>query len=213
MVLAIEDSGIPITTDTIKSKLLDMDEKVTMTGNRNRKNIVCYKCKTPGHLKSKYSNSDNDKRQNKTSDVFSAVFISGFFDRSNWYVDSGASAHLTENEEWMKNKVNDINMHKMMVENHTEIPFLRSVEVDLTTAVGKKSFYITVKNIVCAPGLTKNLLSVSGLIEKVIFFELNSDQCNIYNNHNELVATAVLINGVYKLKTDRGSDILEMSTA
>ncbi|XP_047105289.1 uncharacterized protein LOC124772579 [Schistocerca piceifrons] len=183
-----------------------------MVGNQNRKNVVCYKCKIPGHLKSKYSNSDNDKRQNKTSGVFSAVFISGFFDRSNWYVDSGASAHLTENEEWMKNKVTDLNMDKMMFANHTEIPFLRSVEVDLTTAVGKKSFYITVK-ILCAPELTKNLLSVSGLIEKGFFFELNSDQCNIYNNHNELVATAVLINGVYKLKTDRGSDILEMSTA
>lgn len=236
MIMAIEHSGIPITTDAIKSKLLDMEEEVTTTGsafrakswqskqkfshrnvstvgNQNKKDVVCYKCKKPGHFKSRCPNSDNDVRQNKTSNVFSAVFISGSFNKSDWYVDSGASVHLTANEKWMKNRANDVNMHKIMAANQTEIPVLCSGEVDLTTVVGKNFFDITVKNVVCAPELTTNLLSVSRLIEQGNFVEFNSDQCKIYNKHRELVATADLINGVYKLNIDRRGDFLGLVTA
>ncbi|XP_049835149.1 uncharacterized protein LOC126278917 [Schistocerca gregaria] len=204
--MAIELSGIPVTMDPIKSKFLDMEEEVTMTdsdfrakswqskpkfphqngntvGSQNRKDSVCYKCKKPGHFKSNYPNSENDTKQDKTSNVFRAVFIRGSFDRSDWYYDSGASVHLTANEEWIKNKVNDVNIYKMMAANQTENPVLCSGQVDLTRVVRKTFFDITVRNVMCAPELTTDLLSVSRLIEQGNFVKFNSDQCNICNKH------------------------------
>ncbi|KAG5888879.1 hypothetical protein JTB14_025317 [Gonioctena quinquepunctata] len=36
--------------------------------------------------------------------ALSAVFLSGDFNKSDWFVDSGANVHLTANEVWLQNE-------------------------------------------------------------------------------------------------------------
>lgn len=42
----------------------------------------------------------SDAKQSK-SPAFSAIFSSGKFDKNDWYIDSGASHHMTMNENWL----------------------------------------------------------------------------------------------------------------
>ncbi|CAH2087742.1 unnamed protein product [Euphydryas editha] len=137
MIMAIEHSGIKITADAIKTKLMDLEEdsgnvsgafasfrknKIGSIGEtkdnrhnmskskpRNTQKIIkCYKCKQTGHYRNQCTNFDKDASNTKTferkqTNAFSAVFLNGNFSKTDWYVDSGASAHLTSNESWIKN--------------------------------------------------------------------------------------------------------------
>lgn len=47
------------------------------------------------------SNSKINER--KQTNTFSAVFVSGNLNNQDWYVDSGASVHLTPNKQWLTN--------------------------------------------------------------------------------------------------------------
>lgn len=222
MIMAIEHSGIKITTDAIKSKLIDM-EVPTMTetesgaafavkrtnktpNNKNGGNmssaskskvtgVTCYKCKQTGHFR----NQCPLLQKNKQSNAFSVVFLNGKYSKSEWYVDSGASAHMTANKEW----INNANFHpclsEITVANNMKVPVLCSGDVLITT---DRKYDITIKDVLCVPSLTTNLLSVSQLIKNGNSVVFDDNNCYIRNKMNKLVATAESINGVYKLKTN-----------
>lgn len=132
MMMAIEHSGIAITTDAIKSKLLDMfvdgnngnrngafamnshfkngtkDGSSTRNYHKPQKDltdVTCFNCQQKGHyrnkcpiLKKKFEQFKKSEQKNVNTNAFSAVFLSGDFNKSDWYIDSGASVHLTANE-------------------------------------------------------------------------------------------------------------------
>lgn len=232
MIMAIEHSGIPITADTIKTKLLDMDsvdvietecntalatkgwqKKRTDKGctskdggqtsnksnsnNRKTKVITCYRCKKTGHLRYQCPLLNETSEKMKQTNAFSVVFLSRNFSKSDWYVDSGASMHMTVNKHWLKNPSFSSSLPEIIVANKTKVPVLCSGDVEITT---NHNYEVTVKNVLCVPSLTTNLLSVSELIRNgnSVVFKLN--QCLIRNKQGHLVAQAELVDGVYKLK-------------
>lgn len=237
MIMAIEHSGMIITTDAIKSKLIDMEvsnnnmdssgaafaanrkskfknggtsltnTKVTMTSGKTDKtgSVTCYKCKQVGH----YRNKCPLLQKIKQSNAFSVVFLSGEYSKSEWYVDSGASAHMTANKEWIRNVNSTPFLSEITVANDTKVPVLCSGDVQIST---NYDYDIMVKNVLCVPSLTTNLLSVSELIKngnKVVF---EANKCYIRNKKNDLVATAMSTNGVYKLNIKVADCMLTAST-
>lgn len=227
MIMAIEHSGITITTDVIKTKLLDMGDEVSKTGSAfagkwngkkyisfgkidknssKKKEIRCYNCNQLGHyknkcpqLKVKSETSGNDDKKN-SNNAFSAVFLTnGKFNREDWYVDSGASAHLTVNEHWIKDAVMDKNLGEITVANNSKVPVVCTGNIDIKTEVNGKKIDVVIKNALCVPNLTTNLLSVSQLIKKGNRVIFSQRDCQIYNSTGELIATADLEESVYKL--------------
>lgn len=238
MIMAIEHSGINITADSIKSKLLDMasstEEHDEVSGafvarskfigskknkfaprknvnvgstadssKSNVKTVTCYRCKQKGHYRNQCTNNENNasnfkEKPRMQSNAFSAVFLSGNFNKNAWYIDSGASVHLTANENWVRNASYE-QKNEIIVANSEKLSVLCSGDVKITTTTGDVDYDIIVEDVHCVPSLATNLLSVSQLISKgnkVSFFK---SMCSIYNNKNELVATALLENGVYKV--------------
>lgn len=234
MIMAIEHSGIEISADVIKTKLIDMcsDDGSTSAsstgyahiaksqrmknggksgggGHHNKpqtseikavKTIKCYNCKQTGHYRNQCpSLIDKDKR--KTSNAFSAIFLSGKFNKNNWYIDSGASKHMTARKDFIVNPSHKSDTKEIIIANQTSVPVLCSGDVNIVTVTNDVQYDITVSNVLCIPDLTTNLLSVSQLIEngnKVIFKE---NACYIHNKKNEVVGQAELIDGVYRLQT------------
>lgn len=239
MIMAIEHSGINITTDSIKSKLLDMEstieerdevggafaarsnskyKKNKMAPRKNvnvgstadpsksnvkEKTVTCYRCKQKGHYRNQCTNNENNasnfkEKSRMQSNAFSAVFLSGNFNKNAWYIDSGASVHLTANESWVKNASYD-QKQEIIVANSEKLSVLCSGDVKITTTAGDIDYDITVEDVYCVPSLATNLLSVSQLIRKGNKVSFSDSSCSIYNKNNELVATALLENGVYKV--------------
>lgn len=231
MIMAIEHSGIEITADAIKTKLIDMEDGGSDTNNpqsaftskswQQRKSkaanmqitpdvsksnvkksaIICYKCKQPGHYK-------NQCEKNKqTSHAFSAVFLSGTFNRLDWYIDSGASKHMTPNEDWLINKTNH-DIKEIVIADQSRIRVTCCGDTQITTTLKNTSFDIPVTEVLCVPSLATNLLSVSQLMKQGNKVSFADDNCYIYNKKDQLVATASLTEGVYKLNTKKDRCLL-----
>lgn len=238
MIMAIEHSGISITADSIKTKLLDMESTVpedcevsgafATNSNHKRNNqhlsmarkvgstdvsksnanvkevkIRCYRCKQTGHYRNQCTNGNNNVSNPKNKDkmqsnAFSAVFLSGNFTKEDWYIDSGASVHLTANESWITHAMYE-QEKEIVVANSEKVSVLCSGDVKITTVTENCEYDIMVEEVFCVPSLTTNLLSVSQLIRKGNSVSFHDDGCAVYNKKNELVATASLINGVYKV--------------
>ncbi|GBP23594.1 Retrovirus-related Pol polyprotein from transposon TNT 1-94 [Eumeta japonica] len=132
------------------------------------------------------------------SNAFSAVFLSGNFKRDDWYIDSGASVHLTANESWVMNAKYEQNK-EIVVANSEKASVLCCGEVKITTTTDNHEYDIVVKDVMCVPSLTTNLLSVSQLIKRGNSVSFTEDGCLVHNQKNDLVATAVMVNGVYRV--------------
>ena len=173
MIMAVEHSGINITTDSIKTKLLDMqtdggtsngpfavnsknrfkehyrkvprdggsssstsksagscqdNQNVFVNKKKDLSNIVCFKCKQKGHFMSKCPNG-------KSESGFGAVFTTGQFKNTDWYVDSGASVHLTTRNEWLVNK-RCPDMSIILVANNSKISVKNAGDMYIKTVVG-----------------------------------------------------------------------------
>lgn len=232
MIMAIEHSGIQISTDAIRTKLLDLEVDFAKSGSGNSssgafascvgyknsvgrsmssqmssvrkdfKNIRCFRCKQLGHFRNKCPvvTKNDDTKQSKFN-AFSAVFLSQSFDKTEWYIDSGASVHLTANSNWINNSVKP-DMKDIIVADHRRLQVKCEGDVDLKTVVGKEIIDVVVNNVLCVPELTTNLLSVSQMIKnknKVVF---DAEGCRIFNVKGTLIGTADLVNGVYKLNVE-----------
>lgn len=235
MIMAIEHSGIAINSDVIKTKLLDMSSEIgdhdpevalwskpktrvdqnfntkgekrtsNYTSNVKKKVIKCYKCKQSGHYKNQCPSLEAEKR--KQSNAFSAIFLSGNFNCDSWYIDSGASKHMTAKKEYVESPSFEHEIKEIIVANKTSVPVVCSGDVNIITVVNGVEYDITVSNVLCIPSLTTNLLSVSQLIEngnKVIFKE---KFCYIYNQQRTLVGKAELVDGVYRLYTKKSEQL------
>lgn len=105
--------------------------------------------------------------------------------------------------DWIINKSENSNIQEIVVANKDKIKVLCSGDVNIQTFANNKTYDVTVKNVLCVPELTTNLLSVSQLITNGNNVSFKENCCKIFNNQNELVAIAYLIDGVYKLETKK----------
>lgn len=232
MIMAIEHSGMVISTDIIKSKLLDMSSEVDSNGTNNAflskvrygskkaniadtqktkmassksvksvKAIRCYKCKQLGHYMNKCPSNQNKSETN----AFSAIFMNSTFHKSDWYIDSGASSHMITDKSCLESVTLGHKVKEIVVANKEKVPVICSGNTMIRTVVDSSEFDITVKDVLCVPNLSTNLLSVSQLIQngnKVCF---EKDVCYIRNRQNILIGKANLVNGVYRLNIKSGS--------
>lgn len=224
MIMAIENSGMNISGDAIKTKLL---QEVKSDGaqsafygkgssqrnkynrkNDEKRNVRCYTCNEPNHIsrfcptkiKCDASNTSESSSKDSSAPAFNVVFSTGHFDRQDWYVDSGASHHMTSNFDWLTN-VKKSYIREITVADDTKVSVRGSGNLKLESYCQGKSQIIDVNDVLCVPHLTTNLLSVSQIIKhgnKVIF---GKDGCSIYDANKNLLATASLIHNVYRLNT------------
>ncbi|GBP41692.1 Retrovirus-related Pol polyprotein from transposon TNT 1-94 [Eumeta japonica] len=170
-----------------------MSNKKTVTDSIT-KEVVCYKCKGSVH----YLNQCPLLKKTANKCVFNVVFINGKFNKTEWYVDSGASAQMTVNKDWIKKNMNlSPCLPEIVVANESKVSVDCSGDVNI---VWDLKCHITVKNVLCVPSLTTNLLSVSELIRNGNNVVFKEKHCYIYDGSVALVAIADLTDGVYKLR-------------
>ncbi|KAJ0176972.1 hypothetical protein K1T71_006981 [Dendrolimus kikuchii] len=219
--MAIEHSGIAITADVIKTKLIDLAEGGTESGsaffnrgqqwnksydkvgsklknggqldsNVKNKNvnvkIRCYKCKQIGHYKNKcpkLKSNESDKIS-----AFSAVFLQGNHCKTDWYLDSGASVHMTRDIDLIREKKQK-SVKQITTANKSVMPVLCSGNVNIITITPKSRHEVTINNVLCVPDLCTNLISISQLIKNGNKIQFKEDCCCIYNKKNKLQAGIV----------------------
>ncbi|KAJ0179281.1 hypothetical protein K1T71_004993 [Dendrolimus kikuchii] len=132
-----------------------------MSKSNCKQNVKCHKCKNFGHYKNQCS-----LFKKKQSNAFSAIFISGNFSNTDWYIDSGASMHMTSNKQWLYNISKPREVDKIFIADKSTIPVECCGILKITTLVNDTEYEIPVMDVLYVPNLATNLISVSQLICK-----------------------------------------------
>lgn len=233
-IMGIEASNATLQSDSIISKLLDTpqatenkSEALFSKNKSNAKNsdkykkLKCAYCKKKGHSievcrKKKY----DENPTSSTTSTAKAVFIAhiepqrsknAFAATNNasrdgvWYVDSGASSHMTPHAQLLSN-IQPCNVGEIRSANNAKLKVNGAGNAILKICENN----VPVKDILHVPGLTANLLSVSHIASNGNSVLFNVNGCTISNSKNEIVAQCKPENGVYKFFT--GSDGACMQT-
>lgn len=217
--LALENTNTVLTTDYVKTKLLQVDETRICTNpstsspssalsstsknhkkfvqrNKPKKTIKCFICEGPH----KACDCPHNPRQTKTVHMATALStIEENPNKDDWILDSGASAHMSCRRDWMQNFVK--------VNKRVEVCCANGGKVygEGFGMVANESLDITVGNVMYVPGLASNLLSISCIVKKDKVVVFSKKGCEIFNENECSVqgkpcVTGLIDRGVYKLK-------------
>lgn len=150
--------------------------------NKGDKGIRCYECNSYGHKASvcvsknskkkthqykgnEKSKTNNNNNNNKDKKAFCVVYSAGSLDKDSWFVDSGASKHLTMRDDWMSSK-QESEIKEILVANNSKLQVDTEGEVIVNVKCNGSVDAVPVKNVQFVPELSANLLSVSQLAKK-----------------------------------------------
>lgn len=202
MIMGIESSGIKITADAIKTKLLqDVQSQPTEDetalaakfnkGKRDKSKVRCFNCNKLGHI-----SSECKKPKEK-------VMLTSFVAREpngsdEWYIDSGASGHMTMAKENL-HCTTASTKNEVIVADNSRMKIDCVGDMRLSVKNDKRSDSVLVRNVQYIPKLCANLLSVSQIVKNGNTVTFDANGCRITDENKKPIATAELHNNMYKL--------------
>lgn len=226
MIMAIENGGVAISSDQIKTKLLQEMRSNTDVGcgsgglgdtamftkkthgkhrkqhysqsHTDKKPLKCFECHMEGHFARNCPNRKTRSDNNKNHSSFTCFVAGGSSTENDWFVDSGASTHMTHNK---NNLVNFRLAEKgdVKIANNERLSAGGVGDLELSVVRDDRAVNTHVKNVLYVPNLCANLLSVSQMVRQGLNVNFSKDTCRIMRGRDECVGTADLVNGVYKL--------------
>lgn len=214
MIMGLESSGTKLTGDAIKVKLLqdvqvsedvkNSESETAMYARNTRKKgpPKCYTCNKIGHFASqcRTKKTFNNKKEEKVKGTSNRAFLASGTEEnhSEWYVDSGASAHIVNDKKWITKSVQKSDA-TIIAANNTNFKAKLVGTAELKVTNGRNNSTVDVKETLYIPEATANLLSVSKIVEKGHSVYFDTDGGKIVDEDGEIIATATEVNGIYKL--------------
>lgn len=201
LIMTLEGKG-GITLDVVKNVLLQNIDyeggsesalSVQKKQFKKKKSPKCYGCGGPHYKR------DCNKKENKSKKaecvLYSALATSNHSDQE-WYIDSGATRHMTNIDMEMENRREPI-IREVKVANNERVKINHVGDVKCKINDGEN--FLTLKEVQYIPDLCVNLLSVSQMVKNgnTVIFDING--CKILNKEKSVVATGILLNDMFKL--------------
>lgn len=123
--------------------------------------------------------------------------ITAQHDKTAWYIDSGATAHMTSQHDLITDMQSSESAF-VTVANNTSLKVQGKGVVKLALTHAN----VKVDNVLYVPELCANLLSVSAMMKKGLRIEFGKTECIIRGENGKIQATARLVDGMFKLNMD-----------
>lgn len=184
-----------------------------------KKTFACHTCHQIGHFsrncpqKSKKKAIKSKFHGNKKGE--NVLFASLFANNANsmdWYIDSGATSHMTMNASVLVNK-KTVTDKEVVCADNSKLKVNCAGDMKMLLNNGTDISKATFKDVTYVPNLCTNLISVSRMASNGNKVEFENDTCEIYNKNRDVIGTASLVNGLYRLnceidKTEQKSEVV-----
>lgn len=206
-----------INSDEIKMKLLDTEISSNSPNNAfygkknfkknaykkdDKKKKKCKVC-TKWHAGkcNKISIETDEANTSKTKNAAFGAFAlkAECMNSKDWYIDSGASNHMTPNDNILSSKKTAA-ITEITAANNASMAVVSAGQAELNFQGNQ----INVFDVMHVPNLTVNLLSVCKMVGKGNTIIFDRSGCSIYNRDDEKIAFVKPENGVYKIRADMG---------
>ena len=166
----------------------------------------CHYCGKQGHWikKCRKRIADEQKGSHQANSVETEenyLFMSALsasLKSDEWYVDSGASNHLTGRREYFTT-FEPMEPRKVYLGDSTFHEAVGKGSIDITI---KKGCNITLNEVLYVPNMTKNLLSVASITKNGFKLEFGRNDCVVTTQSGKAIARAVKENNLYRLDTN-----------
>lgn len=221
MVFGIENSTPTLTVDYVKNLLLQemlfepnemenaLAAKSKYNQQSNKKKVECFKCKGPHYArkcpnggKSGEKNFDKNNKKKGGNNSNDHVLLTSFFVNkpTDWYIDSGASSHMT-NEKSLLSNLRRVTSADVLAANNEKMTVDGVGNVSQMIKVNGEDKAMTIENVRYIPKLCANLLSVSQIVLKDLEVVFNKNGCVVFDKQRNVVAPGSLVNNLFKLDT------------
>lgn len=194
---AMWSSSKPTTKNKSKSQPRHGQQQRQQQPQQQQQRIQCYECNGYGHYARQ---CPNRKKALQAAEEENAMFLSmkAVVSRDDWFIDSGASSHMTMNKDIIIDPV-AVKNKSVVVANKTSIGVESCGDVRLELNNNGKQCTVRLKGVLYVPELCTNLISVSQVIKNGNRVVFDKNKCIVYNQRDEIIATASLVDDMYKL--------------
>ena len=126
-------------------------------------------------------------------------------DKYDWYIDSGASRHLTCNREWMTEVVTLPAPVKIYLADNSVIVAKEEGTVLYRSGIEESTVIMRMENVLFIPEMAQSLFSVCQAASKGVTTCFDKDGCSLMKN-GELVGRGTRENGIFKLQFSEYQD-------
>lgn len=216
-----------LTMSLVQSKLLDEykrrhegeEQHGESVLNTMKSKITCFYCQKDGHMKKdcrklkawrkKQPESDdnagpneekaNVAKESTQTDNKELLFSLSSFGRDAWIIDSGATSHITGNKRFFVS-INDAYRGEVDLADGTKVSIIGrgTCAIQCVDGSGNVTTAI-VTDVLYAPKVSGNLLSVSKLAHKGFTLKFGAGVCEL-NRGNKHIAVLDEVNNLYKLR-------------
>ncbi|XP_017465525.1 PREDICTED: uncharacterized protein LOC108358602 [Rhagoletis zephyria] len=214
MVMALANSGKALSTDLVRTNLLQevrhestnndvvalisKKQKKDRARTINKKAVVCFECNAKGHYANKCPTKSKKCPNNLL--LMSTSLVAKTETANEWFIDSGASAHMTMSSNNLC-ELQEPKSREIIVGDNGRLNVECAGDVRMTMSTNGNAYneQVTVKDVLCIPNIFANLMSVSQMAKTGKTLVFNDKNCRIFNENYKLIATAPLVNDLYRL--------------
>lgn len=183
-----------------------------------RGGFTCHYCGEPGHFRFEcpkkkidlrtvieQKKADANKKNSNSGEMYSSAVLFKLNQvetlSRNWLVDSGASCHMSANNE-LFNDMNESPIQEVFIGNGDPIVVkgVGDVSLRISNLDTRKTY--TVRDTLYVPSLVDNLLSVSKMDQKGMTVKFEDSSCYVRTKGEKYFKIASLENGVYRVIAD-----------
>lgn len=173
--------------------------------NNDKKPGKCNHCKKPGHWKREcriFLKEQKEKNKSESNSGNALVGVQSkdieISESEKWYVDSGASDHMTSRKEWFTNYELFETQLPVRIGDGKYIMAIGKGNINVQAKIGDKWVDSHLSNVLHVPELKVNLFSCGACLDKGIKMVTDSDGC-IFKKNNRIVAIGVRENKMFSM--------------